>query len=260
MNKPITQAQLESYLWGAATLLRGLIDAGDYKQYIFPLMFYKRLCDVYDEEYQIALIESGGDLEYAEFAENHRFQIPKDAHWNAVREQTKDVGKAIQDAMREIEKANPDRLYSIFGDAQWTNKERLPDSLLRDLIEHFSTLTLSIANVPQDELGVAYEFLIKKFADDSGHTAAEFYTNRTVVDLMTRLLDVHEGESIYDPTCGSGGMLLQAAIQLQQQGKEYRTLQLYGQERNLMTSSIARMNLFLHGFEDFEIIRGDTSG
>lgn len=254
----ITQAKLESYLWGAATLLRGLIDAGDYKQYIFPLMFYKRLCDVYDEEYQIALDESSGDLEYAEFAENHRFQIPKGAHWTDVRDQTKDVGKAIQDAMRAIEKANPDRLFGIFGDAQWTNKERLSDSLLRDLIEHFSTLILSIANVPQDELGVAYEFLIKKFADDSGHTAAEFYTNRTVVDLMTRLLDAQEGESIYDPTCGSGGMLLQAAIQLQKQGKEYRTLQLYGQERNLMTSSIARMNLFLHGFEDFEIIRGDT--
>jgi type I restriction enzyme M protein len=257
-DKPITQAQLESYLWGAATLLRGLIDAGDYKQYIFPLMFYKRLCDVYDEEYEIALEESGDDLEYAEFAENHRFQIPIGAHWNDVRNQTKDVGKAIQDAMRAIEKANPDRLYSIFGDAQWTNKERLADSLLRDLIEHFSTLILSIANVPQDELGVAYEFLIKKFADDSGHTAAEFYTNRTVVDLMTRLLDTRKGESIYDPTCGSGGMLLQAAIQLQKQGEEYRTLQLYGQERNLMTSSIARMNLFLHGFEDFEVIRGDT--
>ena len=254
----ISQSQLESYLWGAATLLRGLIDAGDYKQYIFPLMVYKRLCGVYDEEYQIALEESGDDLEYAEFVENHRFQIPEGAHWNDVRNQTKDVGKAIQDAMRSIEKSNPDRLYSIFGDAQWTNKERLSDRLLRDLIEHFSSLTLSIANVPQDELGVAYEFLIKKFADDSGHTAAEFYTNRTVVDLMTRLLDVQEGESIYDPTCGSGGMLLQAANQLMSQGKEHRTLQLFGQERNLMTSSIARMNLFLHGFEDFEIIRGDT--
>ena len=143
-NKPITQAKLESYLWGAATLLRGLIDAGDYKQYIFPLMFYKRLCDVYDEEYQISLEESGGDLEYAEFAENHRFIIPKGAHWNDVRDQTKDVGKAIQDAMRAIEKTNPERLFGIFGDAQWTNKERLSDSLLRDLIEHFSTLVLGV--------------------------------------------------------------------------------------------------------------------
>ena len=257
-GKPITQVQLESYLWGAATLLRGLIDAGDYKQYIFPLMFYKRLCDVYDEEYAIALEESDGDLEYAEFAENHRFQIPKGAHWKNARNQTTDVGKKIQDGMRAIEKANPDRLYSIFGDAQWTNKDRLPDSLLRDLIEHFSSLTLSISRVPQDELGVAYEFLIKKFADDSGHTAAEFYTNRTVVDLMTHLLNIKEGDTVYDPTCGSGGMLLQAAIQLQKQGKEHRTLKLFGQEMNLMTSSIARMNLFLHGFEDFEIIRGDT--
>lgn len=254
----ITQSQLESYLWGAATLLRGLIDAGDYKQYIFPLMFYKRLCDVYNEEYEIALEKSGGDLEYAEFAENHRFQIPKGSHWKDVRDQTKDVGKAIQTAMREFERANPDQLFGIFGDAQWTNKERLSDRLLRDLVEHFSTLVLSIENVPQDELGVAYEFLIKKFADDSGHTAAEFYTNRTVVDLMTQLLKVQEGETIYDPTCGSGGMLLQAAIQLKDQGKEYRTLQLFGQERNLMTSSIARMNLFLHGFEEFQIERGNT--
>ena len=254
----VTISQLESYLWGAATLLRGLIDAGDYKQFIFPLMFYKRLCDVYDEEYASALEESNGDMEFAEFAENHRFQIPKGTHWKDLRAQTTNVGIKIQENMRAIETANPDRLDNIFGDAQWTNKDRLPDRLLKDLIEHFSSLTLSIAKVPQDELGLAYEFLIKKFADDSGHTAAEFYTNRTVVDLMTRLLDIQEGESVYDPTCGSGGMLLQAAIQLQKQGKEYRTLKLYGQELNLMTSSIARMNLFLHGFEDFKIIRSNT--
>src|SRR6185369_6864187 len=147
--------------------------------------------------------------------------------------------------------ANPDRLYGIFGDAQWTNKERLSDAILRDLIDHFSTYTLSIANVPEDELGQAYEYLIKKFADDSGHTAAEFYTNRTVVHLMTLLLDPQPGEAIYDPTSGSGGMLLSAVAELRRQGLEYRNLKLYGQERNLMTSSIARMNLFLHGIEDF---------
>ena len=160
--------------------------------------------------------------------------------------------------MREIETANPDRLYGIWGDAQWTNKDRLSDRTLRDLIEHFSTLVLSIANVPEDELGQAYEFLIKKFADDSGHTAAEFYTNRTLVHLMTRLLAPQPGESIYDPTCGTGGMLLSAAVELKRQGKEWRTLKLYGQERNLMTSAIARTNLFLHGIEDFHIERGDT--
>jgi len=258
MPTRITQTQLESYLWGAAVLLRGHIDAGDYKQFIFPLLFYKRLCDVYDEEVEQALKESSGDKQFALFAENHRFQIPEDAHWNVIRKASKNVGAAIQNAMRAIEKANPEKLFGIFGDAQWTNKDRLPDRMLKELVEHFSSLTLSVANCPEDELGVGYEFLIKKFADDSGHTAAEFYTNRTVVHLMTELLQPQPGESIYDPTCGSGGMLLSCVAQLRRQGKEWRTLRLFGQERNLMTSSIARMNCFLHGIEDFQIIRGDT--
>ncbi len=254
----MTQQQLEKYLWGAATLLRGLIDAGDYKQYIFPLLFFKRICDVYDEEYEIALKESGGDLEYAAFTENHRFQIPKDVHWKHVRGNTKNVGMVIQEAMRQIEKANPETLFGIFGDAQWTNKERLSDETLINLLEHFSSHTLSIKNVPNDQLGNGYEYLIKQFADDSGHTAAEFYTNRTVVELMTLLMDPKPGESIYDPTCGSGGMLLSCVNMLKSGGKEYRSLKLYGQELNLMTSAIARMNMFLHGIEDFKIVRGDT--
>lgn len=254
----ITQQELESYLWGAAVLLRGLIDAGDYKQFIFPLLFFKRVSDVWDEEYQSILEESDGDLSYAQFAENHRFQIPEGAHWNDIRQTPRNVGAAIQQAMRDIESANPNMLDGIFGDAPWTNRERLPDKTLKDLIEHFSTRVLSVANVPEDELGNAYEFLIKKFADDSGHTAAEFYTNRTVVHLMTQLLAPKAGESIYDPTCGTGGMLISALDEVKRSGGEYRTLKLYGQERNLITSSIARMNLFLHGVEDFEIIRGDT--
>ena len=254
----LTQGQLESYLWGAATLLRGLIDAGDYKGYIFPLLFFKRISDVYDEEYESAYKESGGDGQFAAFRENHRFIVPEGVHWNDVRSTSSNLGQAIQNAMREIERANPDLLNGIFGDAQWTNKERLSDATLRDLIEHFSKHALTVANVPEDELGIAYEFLIKKFADDSGHTAAEFYTNRTVVRLMTDMLQPQENESIYDPTCGSGGMLLSAAVWLRENGKEYRNLKLFGQERNLLTSAIAKMNLFLHGFEDFQIARGDT--
>ncbi|MDA3951631.1 MAG: class I SAM-dependent DNA methyltransferase [Spirochaeta sp.] len=258
MTKTISQSELESYLWGAATLLRGHIDAGDYKQFIFPLLFYKRLCDVYDEELAVALEESGGDEEYATLPEQHRFQIPEEAHWKTTRTQVKEVGKAIQDALRTIETANPDTLYGVFGDAQWTNKDRLPDHMLRELIDHFSSQTLSLSNCPEDELGVGYEFLIKKFADDSGHTAAEFYTNRTVVHLMTEMLTPQPGESIYDPTCGSAGMLLSAVTHLQRQDREWRNLRLFGQERNLLTSAIGRMNLFLHGIEDFSIVRGDT--
>ena len=253
----LTQAQLESYLWGAATLLRGTIDAGEYKSFIFPLLFLKRLSDVYDEEYAEALDESGGDSAYAALPEQHRFQIPEGSHWADLRKAPTNVGRAITGAMREIERANP-RLDGVFGDAPWTNKERLPDATLKELIEHYSQVNLSLAEVPEDELGVAYEYLIKKFADDSGHTAAEFYTNRTLVHLMTQLLDVQPGDSVYDPTCGSGGMLLSAAEELRRQGKEHRTLRLYGQERNLTTSAIARMNLFLHGIEDFDIVRGDT--
>jgi type I restriction enzyme M protein len=258
VSSRISQQQLESYLWGAATLLRGTIDAGDYKQFIFPLLFYKRLCDVFDEETQTALKESGGDKAFAAYPENHRFQIPSEAHWRNVRQAAKNVGKALQSAMRTIETANPDKLYGIFGDAQWTNKDRLSDVLLRDLVEHFSTLELAVANLPEDELGQGYEYLIKKFADDAGHTAAEFYTNRTVVHLMTEILKPQPSESIYDPTCGSGGMLLSCITQLRRQGQEWRNVRLYGQERNLMTSSIARMNCFLHGIEDFQIVRGDT--
>lgn len=253
----ITQSELEAYLWGAATLLRGTIDAGEYKSFIFPLLFLKRLSDVYDEEYDAALSESAGDASYAALPELHRFQIPDGCHWADLRRTASDVGRAITRATREIERANP-RLDGVFGDAPWTNKERLPDATLKDLLEHYSKVSLGLANVPEDELGVGYEYLIKKFADDSGHTAAEFYTNRTLVHLMTQLLEIGPGESVYDPTCGSGGMLLSAAEELRRQGQEHRTLRLYGQELNLTTSAIARMNLFLHGIEDFDVVRGDT--
>ena len=258
MIKTISQQELEQYLWGAAVLLRGVIDPGEYKSIIFPLMFFKRISDVYDQEYQQALEESGGDKEYAEFAENHRFQVPLGAHWQDVRNVSTDVGKAIKTAMSEIEKANPYRLSGIFGDTNWTNKNRLTDKILIDLVEHFSAINLSLKNVPQDEFGTGYEYLIKKFADDSGHTAAEFYTNRTVVRLMSMIVDPKTGESIYDPTCGSGGMLLNAALLAKEKGQEYRNISLYGQEINIITSAIARMNMFLHGFEDFHIVRGDT--
>lgn len=257
MTDRMTQAELESYLWGAAIILRGLVDAGDYKQYIFPLLFYKRLSDVWDAEYADVFAETEDDV-YARSMADERFVIPSGAHWNDVRETPRDVGKTIQSALRAIESANPDRLDGIFGDAAWTNKERLPDATLKNLLEHFSQHTLSLPNVPEDELGNGYEFLIKKFADDSGHTAQEFYTNRTVVHLMVQMLEPKAGERIYDPTCGTGGMLISALDEVKRKGGEYRTLKLYGQERNHMTASIARMNLALHGVDDFAVVRGDT--
>ncbi|MDR2895065.1 MAG: type I restriction-modification system subunit M [Propionibacteriaceae bacterium] len=253
----ITQHELESYLWGAAVTLRGLIDAGDYKQFIFPLLFLKRLSDVYDEEHAAAL-EVFGDEVLADLPENHRFAIPAGAQWRDIRNTATNVGTAILRAMRAIEAANPDTLNGVFGDGDWGNKDFLPDATLRDLVEHFSSRTLSVANLPEDELGQGYEYLIKKFADDSGHTAQEFYTNRTLVRLMTLMLRPAPGESVYDPTCGTGGMLISCAAEVKAQGQEWRSLKLYGQELNYGTSAIARMNLFLHGIEDGQIVHGDT--
>jgi type I restriction enzyme M protein len=253
----LNRKKLEDLLWGAAEFLRGQIDASDYKQYIFPLLFYKRLSDVYLEEYSEAMDLSDGDTHYAVMPMFHRFDIPQEASWEVVRNTTTNIGEAIQNALRLIEAKN-ERLHGVFGDAQWTNKDRLPDHLLADLIGHFSKIPLGIKSVDQDDLGEAYEYLIKKFADDSGHTAAEFYTNRTVVHLMTRIMGLQPGETAYDATCGTGGMLLNAVMDLRQQGEEWRSVKLYGQEVNLLTSAIARMNMFLHDIEEFDVMRGDT--
>jgi type I restriction enzyme M protein len=206
----------------------------------------------------VALKESGGDKDYAELAELHRFIILDGCHWEDVRNTTVNVGKALQKAFREIEKGNQQLLYGIFGDAAWTNKEKLPDALLTNLIEHFSQYNLSNEAVDADILGRSYEYLIKHFADLTNKKAGEFYTPRSVVHLIGLVVDAKEGETIYDPACGTGGMLLECVGHLKDEGKDYRTLKMYGQEKNLTTSTIARMNMFLHGIEDFEIVRGDT--
>ncbi len=255
----VTLNQLESHLWESANILRGPVDAADFKTYIFPLLFFKRICDVWDEEYD-DIVDETGDEALAWFPESHRFQIPEDCHWNDVRGVATNVGNALQRAMREIEKANPETLYGVFGDAQWTNKDRLSDALLKDLIEHFSRLSFGNQNINSDLLGDAYEYLIKKFADATNKKAGEFYTPRSVVRLMVEMLDPKEGETIYDPACGTGGMLLAAVQHVKDKHGDVKRLwgKLYGQEKNLTTSSIARMNLFLHGIEDFQIVRGDT--
>lgn len=257
-KEPLTLSTLESWLFKAADMLRGPIDAADYKTYIFPLLFLKRICDVYDEEFQNALDGSGGDIEEALFRENYHFIVPEGCHWKDVRSRTENVGQALSAAMRCIEKENQDTLYEIFGDAQWTNKQLFSDKILIDLIEHFSEHNLSNGNVEPDLAGQAYEYLIKKFADLSNKKAGEFYTPRPVIRLMTLILKPQEAEMVYDPACGTGGMLLEAFNYVRTHGGDYRRLRLYGQEKNLTTSSIARMNIILHGLDDFTIVRGDT--
>ena len=257
MSEHLSQRELESYLWGVATLLRGLVDASDYKQYIFPLMFFKRLSDVWDEDYQEALGETA-DKGYAAATANDRFVIPEGAHWNDVRTAPRDVGRALLSAFLAIEAANPERLQGVFGNAPWTDKGQMPDATLKNLIEHFSKYDLTLAAVPEDELGNGYEYLIKKFADDSGHTAQEFYTNRTLVHLMAQMLEPQPGENIYDPTCGTGGMLISCLAEVKRRGGETRTMGLFGQELITITAAIAKMNLVIHGVSDFQISSGNT--
>lgn len=256
----VSDRSLESWLWAAANILRGPVDASDFKAYVFPLLFLKRISDVFDEEREAALAESEGDEEYASLPEQHRFQVPAGCHWSDLRTRSTNVGQAIQRAMREIEKANPNTLYSIFGDVQWSNKDRLSDALLVNLVDHFSQMDLRNVSVSSDILGNAYEYLIKKFADLTNKKAGEFYTPRPVVRLMVEMLDPQAGETVYDPACGTGGMLLETLHHVRQAGGDERLMlgHLFGQEKNLTTAAIARMNLFLHGAEDFQIIRGDT--
>ncbi|MFH1635197.1 MAG: class I SAM-dependent DNA methyltransferase [Chloroflexota bacterium] len=256
INTTLDISTLESHLWEAANILRGSpVDRTDWKSYILPLLFFKRVCDVWDEEHE-EMVATYGEA----FADEHRFQIPEGAHWREVRATPVNVGTALQNALRGIESANQQHLYGVFGDAQWTNKERLPDALLKDLIEHFSALNLGNRQVKSDIIGDAYEYLIKQFADSTNKKAGEFYTPRSVVRLMVEILDPQEGETIYDPACGTGGMLLGTVHHVRDKGGDPRTFfgKLFGQERNLTTASVARMNLLLHGIEDFAIERGDT--
>lgn len=217
VSKKLTLKELEHQLWMAAHIITGPIDASDYKTYIFPILFFKRINDVYNEEFETAM-ELYGDEDLANAAEQHRIQIPKGCRWSDVLSTTKDVGKALQGAFRCVEKANP-HLYGIFGDAPWTNKDRLPDSLITELLNHFHQIPMGVKDVRDDDMGRAYEFLIKKFADKANKKAGEFYTPRTVVRLMVNVLDPKAGEVVYDPACGTGGMLLETIHHVQERGE-----------------------------------------
>lgn len=250
---------LYNFLFEACNILRGPISQDNFKDYITPILYFKRISDVYDEEVEDALIESDGDLEYATLPEQHRFVIPDGCHWQDVRERTENLGSAIVGAMRGIELANPDTLYgvlSMFSSQKWTDKKNLSDGKIRDLIEHLSTKKLGNKNYPSDLMGDAYEILLKKFADDSKAKAGEFYTPRPIVQLLVRILDPKPGDTVYDPACGSGGMLIEAVHHMHHSNLCCGSI--FGQEKNVVNSAIAKMNLFLHGASDFNIMQGDT--
>lgn len=258
-NEETTSKKLFNHLYEACNILRGPINKDEFKDYVTPILFFKRISDVYDEETQDALELSGGDKEFADFDENHSFIIPEGCHWINLRNASQDVGKIIVNAMNGIERANPETLSGVFSSfdyVTWTDKTKLTDERLKDLIEHMSRLKVGNKNYSADVMGDAYEYLIKKFADLSKKNAGEYYTPRTIVKLMVMLMDPKPGDTVYDPACGTGGMLIEAIRYI---GNKQRTYgKIYGQENNLSTSAIARMNLFLHGANEFKIAQGDT--
>lgn len=254
----ITQSELEARLWEAANCLRGPVDPADFKSYVFPVLFFKWVSDTWNAEHSQAVDDFGPDLSAEEEADYHRFVVPDGCHWSDVRNTTKNVGVKLRNTLDRLEEANPDKLAAIFGDVAWGNKDRLPEHALINLIDVFDKLTLTRDRVPGDMLGAAYEYLLKQFADESGKKAGEFFTPRAVVHLLVQILSPQPGDSVYDGACGSGGMLVETINAVRSAGGDTRTLRLYGQEVNLTTSAIARMNLFLHDLEDFRIARGDT--
>lgn len=256
-SEETTSKKLFNHLFEACNILRGPINQDEYKSYVTPILFFKRISDVYDEETEAAIREYGEEA--TNFDEQHSFAIPDGCHWNDVRNTSVNVGMAIVNAMSGIERANPDTLsgvFSSFDDATWTDKTKLDDERLKNLVEHMSKIKVGNNNYSNDVMGDAYEFLIKKFADLSKKNAGEFYTPRTIVKLLVNLLDPKPGDEVYDPACGTGGMLIEAIHHINNDRLTYGRI--YGQEKNLSTSAIARMNLFLHGAKDFKIVQGDT--
>lgn len=258
-ERKIGARELFNHLFEACNILRGPINQDEYKTYVIPILFFKRISDCYDEETELAIQEYGEDVNLFDEDEIHKFRIPNGAHWRDVRETSENVGKAIVDAMNNIERVNPETmagLFNSFDDANWTDKGKLSDERLKNLVEHMSLIKVGNRNYSADVMGDAYEYLIKKFADLSKKNAGEFYTPRSIVKLMVQILAPKAGETVYDPACGTGGMLIEA---IKQMGDETSTYgRIFGQEKNLATSAIARMNLFLHGAQDFKLSQGDT--
>lgn len=251
--------QLKSFLWKSADILRGKIDSSDYKKYIFGLLFYKRINDVWQEEYERVLNEYQ-DEEIAKAEYNHRFQVPEDAHWSVIQNTATEIGIKLNQVFDKITNANSPKLDKIFADLDFANADRFPNETLQRLVNHFSKHNFGETYFSSDVLGDAYEYLIQQFAAGAGKKGGEYYSPREVERLIMHILKPHEKDHIYDPAVGSAGFLLEAYQFVREAGNEQkaRSIYLYGQELNLDTFAIAKINMFLHGLDGADIRRGDT--
>ena len=266
MSEKITLQQLESFLWESANILRGKMDAAEFKDYIFSIMFLKRISDSFDEERDKIIkkfIKKGKSEKDArkmskDPVQYDTFYMPDDSHWDFLKDLKHDIGAGLNRAVEVIEEHNP-TLEGVLVSIDFNKKDKLSDAKLRDLISHFSKYRLRNVDFENPDLmGSAYEYLIKMFADSAGKKAGEFYTPSEVVNLLVRLIKPKSGMRIYDPTCGSGGMLIQARQYLIDQGDNVRNISLYGQEDNLSTWAICKINMFLHSVFNADIKKGDT--
>jgi type I restriction enzyme M protein len=253
-----TQQDIEAWLWESANILRGPVDPANLRDFVFPLLFLKRLSDTWDEEQEKAIKKFGKDIDEETAADFHTFQIPKGCHWADLRRAAENHGVVIQKIMQKIEEANPNQLAQIFGNAPWADHNKMPPERLEKLVNHFTQRDLSPSKVSNDLLGGGYEYLLKRFSDESSTSAGQFFTPRAVVHLLVRILGPQPTDSVYDPACGSAGMLIEAATEVKQSGGSVQRMRFYGQEVNQTSAAIGRMNLFIHEVEDAQIRREDT--
>lgn len=261
----ISLEELKTWLWGSANIMRGTVDSSDFKNYIFGLIFLKRLSDVFDERILAVIDEEDCSADEAMeiiLADNPEQFVSEEARWETLTNKSENIGESIDKAFAKIEEQNP-TLEKVLTAIQFGDKEKLSNELLMRLLRHFNQYKLGNDNLYKaDLLGDAYEYLIGKFADDAGKKGGEFYTPHQVVELIVKLIDPQPGHEIYDPTDGCGGMLVESARYIKDNYDNGTVMgkpncKLYGQEKNLGTWAISKLNIFLHNL-DGDIKRGDT--
>ena len=262
-TETLSVAQLEQYLWSAADILRSSIDSSDYKTYIFGLLFLKRLSDRFEEEAEKLIAKGFSETVAWRDQDEHEFFVPDRARWGTIQKRATNIGETLNKAYVALEEQNS-ALEGVLAGIDYNDEHKLGDARNRDtvlarLVQHFSQVSLRNDRMAEPGLlGRAYEYLIEKFADDAGKKGGEFYTPRMVVKLIVELLAPTERMRICDPTAGSGGMLIECAHYIERNGGNPRNLTLHGQEKNLSTWAICKMNMLLHGLPDARIEKGDT--